>query len=454
MVSKNFRLITIIHVLVLVGAISIFVYLLLNTQLLATTIIMALIIIMTIWSLFGHLEKSNRDLALFLSSIKHNDFTTTFSVQKAGRSFDDLRSAFNEVLAKFQNIRMEKEEDLHYLQTVVGHIPIGLIGLEPDGTVILINPSAKKLLGMGQIRNIYELSDNNKKLADSLKDIKAGQKMLVVTNRFDEKINLSLSATELKRRGQIIKLVTLQNITSELAEREMQAWQQLVRVLTHEIMNSVTPIASLTSTISNMLYEIGAESKSDSNLVEIDGERLNDMKSAANAVEKRGEGLVNFIKAYQNLSRIPTPDFKIVSVAELLERLKKLILSRSDSRDIHVIIDVNPDGLELTADPDLIEQVLLNLAINSLQAMREQVNGIIKLNGRLKKGGRVIIQVLDNGPGIQSEAMDKLFVPFFTTKREGTGIGLSLSRQIMRMHNGEITVSSEPHEQTIFTLHF
>jgi len=234
----------------------------------------------------------------------------------------------------------------------------------------------------------------------------------------------------------------------------MQAWQQLVRVLTHEIMNSVTPIASLSSTISSMLNEIGTENKSESDPIEIEGERFNDILSAASAVEKRGEGLVNFINAYQNLSRIPTPDFKIVSVSELLERLKKLILSRADSRDIHVIIDVNPDGLELTADPGLIEQVLLNLTINALQALREQVNGIIKINGRMKKGGRVVIQVLDNGPGIQSEALDKLFVPFFTTKREGTGIGLSLSRQIMRMHNGDITVSSKPHEQTIFTLHF
>jgi two-component system, NtrC family, nitrogen regulation sensor histidine kinase NtrY len=454
MVSKNYRLKTIIHVVVLIGTIFLFVYLLLNTQLIATTIILVFIMIITIWSLFGHLEKSNRDLILFLDSIKHNDFTTTFPVQNSGRSFDDLRAAFNEVLAKFRDIRMEKEEDLHYMQTVVGHIPIGLIGFEPDGHLVLTNPAAKKLLGIAQIKNINDLPDENKKLAETLMEIKAGQKNLVVANHFDEQIQLSLSATELKRRGQIIKLVTLQNITGELAEREMQAWQQLVRVLTHEIMNSVTPIASLTSTISNMLGEIGAEEKDENNIFKIESDRLSDMQSAASAVEKRGEGLVNFINAYQNLSKIPTPDFKIVLVNDLLERIKKLILSRSDSRDIHVIIDVVPDALELTADPDLIEQVLLNLVINSLQAMREQVNGIIKLNGRLKKGGRVIIQVIDNGPGIQSEAMDKLFVPFFTTKRDGTGIGLSLSRQIMRMHHGDITVSSKLNDQTVFTLHF
>jgi len=401
-----------------------------------------------------HLEKSNRDLTLFLASIKHNDFTTTFSVRNDGRSFDNLRAAFNEVLVKFRDIRMEKEEDLHYLQTVVGHIPVGLIGIEPDGNILLINPAAKRILGLTQTKNINDLSNENKKLAAALMELRAGQKTLIVANRLDEKIQLSLSATELRRRGQIIKLATLQNITGELAEREMQAWQQLVRVLTHEIMNSVTPIASLTSTISGMLNEISDENKTEDNIVKIESDQLNDMQSAASAVEKRGEGLVNFIKAYQNLSKIPTPDFKIVPVADLLERLKKLILTRSDSRDIHVIVDVEPEGLELTADPDLIEQVLLNLAINSLQAMREQVNGIIKLNGRLKKGGRIIIQVIDNGPGIQNEAMDKLFVPFFTTKREGTGIGLSLSRQIMRMHHGDITVSSKPNEQTIFTLHF
>jgi two-component system nitrogen regulation sensor histidine kinase NtrY len=453
MISKNFRLILVLHILVLTGTITVFIYLLLNTELYVTTVVSGLLIAVFVYTLVRHVEKSNRDLTQFLLSIKHNDFTTTFSKQNRGRSFDELRLVFNDILAKFQHLRKEKEEDLHYLQTVVDHIPVGLLALDPGGKVVLVNPVAKKLLGIARLRYLSELQDNNQ-LSEALTTLQAGEKTVVVASRFDEKVHLSLLATRLRRRGEMVKLVTLQDISSELAEREMEAWQQLVRVLTHEIMNSVTPIASLSSTISSMLQDIGTRDRAEPDSIKISTETLNDMQSAAGAVEKRGEGLIHFVEAYQNLSRIRTPDFTIVPVIELFKQMRQLILSRDDSKDTHVIMDVNPDGLEVTADPDLIEQVLLNLSINALQALQGQNDGIITLNGRLKKGGGVMIQVMDNGPGIQGEALDRLFVPFFTTRRDGTGIGLSLSRQIMRMHNGDITVSSIPYEQTVFTLHF
>lgn len=453
MISKNFRLILVLHTLVLIGTITVFIYLLLNTELYITTVVSGLLIAVFIYTLARHVEKSNRDLTQFLLSIKYNDFTTTFSKQNLGRTFDELRLVFNDVLSKFQYLRTEKEEDLHYLRTVVDHIPVGLLALDPGGKVVLTNPMAKKLLGVARLRYLSELRDNHQ-LSEALTTLQAGEKTVVVANRFDEKVHLSLSATRLRRRGEMIKLVTLQNISSELAEREMEAWQQLVRVLTHEIMNSVTPIASLSSTINHMLQDIGAGNRPEADSIAISSETLNDMQSAAGAVEKRGEGLIHFIEAYQNLSRVHTPDFRIVPVKELFEQMRQLIRSREDSGDTHVIIDVDPDGLEVTADPDLIEQVLLNLSINALQALKGQGDGTITLSGRMKKGGGVMIQVIDNGPGIQGEALDKLFVPFFTTRQDGTGIGLSLSRQIMRMHNGDITVSSKPHEQTVFTLHF
>jgi nitrogen fixation/metabolism regulation signal transduction histidine kinase len=453
MISKNFRLILVLHTLVLIGTITVFIYLLLNTELYVTTVVSGLLIAVFIYTLARHVEKSNRDLTQFLLSIKYNDFTTTFSKQNLGRTFDELRLVFNDVLAKFHHLRTEKEEDLHYLQTVVDHIPVGLLALDPGGKVVLTNPMSKKLLGVARLRYLSELR-NNHQLSEALTTLQAGEKTVVVANRFDEKAHLSLSATRLRRRGEMIKLVTLQNISSELAEREMEAWQQLVRVLTHEIMNSVTPIASLSSTINHMLQGIGAGNRPEADSIAISTETLNDMQSAAGAVEKRGEGLIHFIEAYQNLSRVHTPDFRIVPVRELFEQMRQLILSREDSGDTHVIIDVDPDGLEVTADPDLIEQVLLNLSINALQALKGQGDGTITLNGRMKKGGGVMIQIIDNGPGIQGEALDKLFVPFFTTRQDGTGIGLSLSRQIMRMHNGDITVSSKPREQTVFTLHF
>jgi signal transduction histidine kinase len=280
--------------------------------------------------------------------------------------------------------------------------------------------------------------------------MKSGNKELVKVEDKNETLQLAIYATELKMREQHFTLVSLQNIQSELEEKEMQAWQNLIRVLTHEIMNSVTPIASLASTVNNLLPDGRSEQKPGR---EIDVDSITEMRSALQTIEKRSEGLLHFVDAYRSLTRIPKPDFKIFPVAELFERGAQLMRPRVKEKAVAFSAHVEPATLELTADPQLIEQVLINLLLNAIQAVENQPDARIQLNALMNERGRVVIQVIDNGPGIIEEVRDKIFIPFFTTKQDGSGIGLSLSRQIMRLHRGTITVRSEPKE-TIFALQF
>jgi signal transduction histidine kinase len=304
------------------------------------------------------------------------------------------------------------------------------------------------------LRNIEDLETASPRLADTLRSLEPGQKRLQKIDREGEPVQLSLSATGFKIGNRTIKLVSLQNITSELVERETEAWQQLVRVLTHEIMNSVTPIASLASTARALLDPSPRSDDTPAADHGLDREAIDDLASAVKTIEIRSEGLLRFVDAYRNLTRIPRPEFQIVSVSDLLHRIRQLVVSRADAGDIAVTVSVEPTGLELTADPDLVEQVLINLTTNAVQALQGRAHGVIELGATLSDRGQAVICVTDNGPGIAEETLDNVFVPFFTTKPDGTGIGLSLSRRIMRMHNGELTVASVPEEKTTFSLRF
>ncbi len=448
---KHFRLHCAVRTLMLVAVITLFVFLLTQTSLYASTCVVGFIILFQIWELIRYVDRSNRDLARFLMAVRHADFDQTFPDDGRGESFRTLRNTFNAILEEIHQNRREKHEHFRYLQTVVQHVGIGLIGVQPDGSIDLLNTAAKKLLRVAHLRSLADLPDECKDLVSNIESLRPGDKGLVKLTRQDETVQLALSATGLKLRDQSIKLVSLQNITSELAEREMEAWQQLVRVLTHEIMNSVTPISSLSATVRTML---GPSRNEPIQETSIDGDTLRDVRAAVDTIEKRSVGLMHFVEAYRDLSRIPAPDFQIFPVGDLFCRVAQLARARKDSRGLTVTTEVIPPGLELTADPELIEQVLLNLVINAVQALKDIENGKVKLAASLNDLGRVVVRVIDNGPGVDPQALDRLFVPFFSTKPGGTGIGLSLSRQIMRIHRGEISVSSEPNVHTSFSLRF
>ncbi len=451
MAYKRFRSNCIVRVVLLGLTIFGFFYILFQTALYAALFIVGVLVIYQIYALVHYVEKTNRDLTRFFDSIRYSDFSQTFKDDGLGSSFDGLRKAFTEVMNVFRKTRTEKEEHYRYLQTVVQHIGIGLIAYQPNGDVELINTAAKRLLGIAALNNIQSLESFSKPLVETLLNIKPKERALIKVEDQNELLHLALYATEFKMRGQNFSLVSIQNIHSELEEREIEAWQKIIRVLTHEIMNSITPISSLASTINEMIKE-SCQIRTDNE--QINAESLTDIHEAAQIIQKRSQGLLHFVDAYRNLTLIQKPNFQLFLVKELFSRVEKLMQANIKEKGIRLKVNVDPQTLELTADPELIEQVLINLLLNALHSVGGQKKAKIDLISHLDGRGRIIIQVKDNGPGIAAENLEKVFIPFFSTKDGGSGIGLSLSRQIMRLHRGSIAVHSEPQKETIFTLRF
>jgi two-component system nitrogen regulation sensor histidine kinase NtrY len=451
MVYKRFRTNITVRIILLSLFLCLFFYLLFQTELFAALFITAVLCIYQTYSLVHYVETTNRDLSRFFETIQYEDFSQTFKDDGRGNSFSELRAAFNDVCNAFRKARSEKEEHYHYLQTVVQHIGVGLIAFRRDGEVELINTAAKRLLNVPRLKNVKNLEVLSKTLVEKLLQLRSKERALVKVYDNGELLYLALYATEFRLAGQDISLVSIQNIQSELEKTEIEAWQKLIRVLTHEIMNSITPISSLASTMNELIGETFSGMTSDS---ESDQETLDDIRQAIKTIQKRSQGLLHFVDAYRNLTLIPQPNFQIFPLHELFERVEKLMQANIEEKGIDFEAKVEPKSLELTADPELIEQVLINLLLNALQALEQRQDPQIRLEARLDDRGRILIQVKDNGPGISKENLDKIFIPFFSTKDGGSGIGLSLSRQIMRLHKGTINTLSNPDIQTIFTLRF
>ncbi len=453
MVYSRFRLNVLARVLLLSAAMFLFFYLLFQTALYATLLILGAICVYQIYALLFYVEKTNRDLSRFFEAIKHSDFSQSFTGAGLGSSFEELKAAFSEVIAKFQRTRADKEEHFRYLQTVMQHVGIGLISFQANGEVELVNTAARRLLRVPHLKNIHALEKLSRPLVERLLAMKSGERALIKVEDKNELQQLAIYATEFRMREQRFTLVSLQNIQSELEEKEMEAWQNLIRVLTHEIMNSVTPIASLASTLHDLSLPerttLELQSRSRENM-----ETASDLSEGLQTIRKRSEGLLHFVDAYRNLTRIPKPSFHIFPVKNLFEQVRQLMRAQVAAKAIALSVKIAPESLEVTADPDLIEQVLINLLLNAIQAVEHQADASLALRAFLDERGRVNVQVSDNGPGILPEVLEKVFIPFFTTKQGGSGIGLSLSRQIMRLHRGTISAYSMPGVETVFTLRF
>ncbi|NNF59591.1 MAG: ATP-binding protein [Rhodothermaceae bacterium] len=408
-------------------------------------VLAGVLVLVAVWAtarLVYYTEKPARDLTRFLESLRYDDVSQRFGSDRRGPIFRALSEAFEEVSTAIRQLRAEREEQARYLQTVVRHVGVALIAFRPDGTVALINHTARRLLGVARLRTIEGLRPINPQLTDTLLGLHTGERALIRTERGDEAMSLLMHAAQFRLRGAPYTLVSLQDIHVELEEQEMQAWQQLTRVLTHEIANSVAPIASLAGTASDRLRN-GVEAT----------ESTTDVREALATIERRSNGLMHFIEAYRSLTRIPKPEFTLFPVRELFDDVATLLQTSFGAGAVTLETEVDPKGLELAADRELVEQVLINLLLNALQALEGRRGNHVALRARAGVGGTPIIEVEDDGPGVPDDALDRIFVPFYTTKPTGSGIGLSLSRQVMRLHGGRLRVRSKP-GQTIFTLHF
>ncbi|OQX79456.1 MAG: hypothetical protein B6D64_04850 [Bacteroidetes bacterium 4484_276] len=450
MVFKSFRLIVLIRVLILTASVILLVFLFNADGFNISAIILVLLIAYQGYALVMYVEQTNKKLTGFLQSIRHADFSSSFTDTGLGKSFEELNNAFNEVIDKFRKYRSEKEEHLNYLLTVIQHVNIGMIVFKSDGKVDQYNKAVRSLLGINHLKNIRELKVIHKDMPGRLKKMGAGDKMLFKVFVNDELLQLVVNATQFKMRGDEYTLISLQNIHNELEEKEIESWQKLIRVLTHEIMNSITPISSLANTVQGMLlYE--EDEKTQMN--QLDDEDIESISSALGTIEKRSQGLLNFVEIYRNLTRIPKPNFRYIAVSQVFDNAELLLKPKINELNIDCSHKISPNDLMVTADPDLIDQVLINLLLNAVDAVKDQKNPIIAMFAH-EENSRVKIEIRDNGYGIKPDIMDKIFMPFFTSKKHGSGIGLSLSRQIMHLHKGSVSVRSKQGEGTVFTLTF
>ncbi|MBT3207400.1 MAG: GHKL domain-containing protein [Bacteroidetes bacterium] len=451
MVYKNFKLNVFLKILILSILIFVFIYLLSNTKFYTTSLFVGLLIILQVYLIFQFVTKTNKFLTDFLEAIKYSDFTRSFRIEGLGSSFDNMKDVFNRVIKEFQKIRNEKEEQFYFLQNVIQHIEISMIAYRKNGEVEMFNNATKRLFRKTGLKNIRDLSDQSKELVDALLNLTSGQRLLIKMNDNNEVLQLIIFGKEFKIKDQLIILVSIQNIHKELEEKEIESWQNLIRVLTHEIMNSITPIVSLTATANTIINETREKDLEKSDIL---SENLEDIQSAMQTINKRSTGLMHFVETYRSLTRIPKPDFKIFYIKEFLDNIYSLLERDLERQNIQFVLKVFPEDLELVADDQLMEQVLINLIKNSCEALQNVENPKIEIDVKLSDRGRLVVEVSDNGDGILENVVDKIFIPFFTTKSEGSGIGLSLSRQILKLHGGTISVNSQPNEGTTMILRF
>ncbi len=390
-----------------------------NTGLL---LLMSCLMLTSMVNLYHFTTTLNKKLSRIFDSIQYEDFAITFRADNSkGDSFEELNASLNAVIKSFNQVRAEREATLHFIQAIIQQINVGIISYNTEGKIELINQAANKIMGIYKLSHISTVKEQQPEIYQLMSTLPSGEsKLLKISNQ-----EISLSVKEIILRDRKIRLIALHNIRSELQTRELEAWQNLTKVLRHEIMNTVTPIVSLSETMRDII---------DTDLSNVSGhqqeEGVKDLKNAITTVINRSKGIMNFVNAYREFTNIPLPKVSDFPIAQVFEELQALY----EQDNIHFIIDQN---FKLVADPDQIGQVLINLIKNAVEATQNVEQPQIQVRAYINHQDK-IIEVVDNGTGVSKDALDKIFVPFFTTKLTGTGIGLSLSRQIIQMHGGRL----------------
>jgi signal transduction histidine kinase len=422
-----------------------------STSWVLTPLLCAVLLALVIVDLIRYVERSSRDLSVFLRFVAHADFSTPIAIPGKGRVFRELQDAYGVVTGELKRLSQQKAAHHRYLEAVVEHVGVALCCLDAHGKVDMMNEPARRLFCVPYLPSIGSFERVDERLPGILVGLADRERTLFEVRRGDEVLQLVLYATTFELLGRHYKLVSFQNIRDELERREIDSWQKLISVLTHEIMNSVTPIISLSRLIRETMID---ERTSPPSFRALQQHEHDDLLRSVTAIHARSSGLLDFVQAYRSFSRLPAPCCSEVGARMLLERARTLMSEALDSRQIVIDIQCEHPDLSIRADALQIEQVLINLLRNAVEALAGHPAPRIELRGLHNDRGQVLLQVADNGPGIPAEHIDSIFIPFFTTKRSGTGVGLSLSRQIVQANRGSLSVRSRPGEGAVFTLRF
>ena len=393
-------------------------------------------------------RKAQKELNQFVQAVHYRDFSTHFDVKHAPAELQPLREGFNEINSTFKVISKEKETQYQYLQKILELVDTGILSYEIEtGDVVWMNESLKKMLQLPYLKNIQSLNKRDVDLHSSIDQLKPGEHKIAKVHLEREVFRILISATAFQIDSNKFKLVAFQNVNEALDETESGAWQRLLSVMTHEIMNSIAPISSLANTMKTRLQLRMANSNQEDNSLE-------DLEIGIDTIKRRSEGLLKFAETYRNLNKITTLNLQQVFIRELFGNIHQLMQPTFEQKNIELEIILRNPKLFLQADPSLLEQVLINLVVNAIEAVKEKEDAKIILSADQTSAGKIILKIIDNGQGIPEEMMDKIFIPFFSTKKQGSGIGLSLCKQIIILHRGIINVQSVVGQGTVVALQF
>ena len=447
---RNFSLLLGLRLVLLVLVLAALVYLLVVPGYPVVRLLLGMLAALQLFEIIHFVRRTNRELTRFLDAIRYADFGQRFRMQQVGSGFEELGEVFTGIIERFQDMRNQQEETLRHLKALMEHVPVPLLSLHHNDRLELHNNAARRLFGSARVERLEDLKAFGEDFHRHLSAVAPGERRLAVFMSEGVEQRFTISATEIAIAGQVERLVSLQNIQSELDGVQLQAWQDLVRVLTHEIMNSITPVASLAKTATDLVEDAASKVSAYPEVIE----ELADVKSAVETVARRSDGLMHFVQGYRQLTRLPPPNRQSLSVAGLLDSAAQLVAAPWQEKGIGLDIQVEPVSLSLNADPEMLEQMLLNLLKNAEQALEGRPTPHVTMKASLNRNGHVSLEVADNGPGIDDEVASKIFVPFFTTKREGSGVGLALTRQIMLAHGGTVVLGESPAGGAKFTLTF
>ncbi len=419
-------------------------------QLIFTYIVIALILGILVFELIRFTNRSNRELTEFLQHILNRDFNLRFNVDEARGARKELYRTFNDVLQTYKEIKIEKEVQFRLLDHIVELIEVGIMVLDQHDRVVLINSSAEALSTVSSPGTWEQVRKKNRAFAEAVDQVKGPQRVLCEFKTGQETTRLVIHVNRTSMLEEPYTLITFQDLGSVAEDMETGAWVRLMRILNHEIRNSITPISSLTETIIMILQEEGGATKE---LEQISSQNLSDIMTSLEALQQRSDNLLKFISDYQKLTKIPAPSPIDIELKSFLQEILSLLRGELDKRNVKFNIEIESASLIIRADRNLLQQVLLNLVKNSIEALENVKDPLLDIRV-LREEGRHVISIEDNGTGIDPGIIDEIFVPFYTTKPQGSGIGLSLARQIMRMHGGNLRVSSKPGKGTTVYLDF
>jgi len=450
MFSRNLYFNIILRVLLIVILSALLCYFILIYHSLRVSIILLLMLTFSTANLISYLNSTNRKIRFFFDSVRNDDSNLAFPTETGNASLNELYNSMNKVNKQIQQLKIENRQQEQYFGTLLEHLATGIITYNDKGFILHANSAAKKLLSMDVLTHLQQIERKDSKLFETINSIKPFERKLIAISAEGTEIQLSLKATSFRTHSDELVILSIQDIKNELDEKEIDSWMKLIRVLMHEIMNSITPITSLSESLSNIFSSEGKPISPG----HVNAKTIATTLQGLNVIKEQGNGLMSFVESYRKLTRVPEPVKKLFKVSELMRRVQVLYnsLEMSGSSDLSISL-ANPE-LEIFADQNLISQVLINLLKNALEANENKADTKITIVVSDCLNNHPEICVIDNGSGITAENLDEIFVPFFTTRQNGSGIGLSISRQIMKVHGGNLKVKSVPGKETVFCLSF